>query len=385
MPLQTLVVFLLGAAAAGGLLWVFLYPLLSGERQAEKRQASVARPERASRAASARGATKSRREQVEESLKELEFRKKRSRNPALPLRLAQAGLSWSPRQFYLISATLGLCVIGGALLVGGGLPASVVLGLVAGFGLPRWILGFLKKRRERRFLNVFPDAVDVIVRGMKAGLPLGDCLKIIANEAQEPVKSEFRSIVETQAIGMPVGEACLKLYESVPLPEPNFLRHRGLDPAEIRRQPFRGARQSVACAARPQAHAGQDPGDVDGGQGVGGDHRRAAAGGDAARVHHQPELHRASVDGAGWPHDARGLRHVDDDGRIRHEEDDQFRFLMWRHDRIPARENVGCAVPGHAVRCRRRGRDGADAGDAAARPRRPPSPAQGCGNRPSNT
>src|SRR6266702_1546628 len=176
MPLQTLVVFLLGAAAAGGLLWVFLYPLLSGERQAEKRQASVARPERASRAASARGATKSRREQVEESLKELELRKKRSRNPALPLRLAQAGLSWSPRQFYLISATLGLCVIGGALLVG----------------------------------------------GVKAGLPLGDCLKIIANEAQEPVKSEFRSIVETQAIGMPVGEACLKLYESVPLPEPNF-------------------------------------------------------------------------------------------------------------------------------------------------------------------
>ncbi len=222
MPLQTLVVFLLGAAAAGGLLWVFLYPLLSGERQAEKRQASVARPERASRAASARGATKSRREQVEESLKELELRKKRSRNPALPLRLAQAGPSWSPRQFYLISATLGLCVIGGALLVGGGLPASVVLGLVAGFGLPRWILGFLKKRRERRFLNVFPDAVDVIVRGVKAGLPLGDCLKIIANEAQEPVKSEFRSIVETQAIGMPVGEACLKLYESVPLPEPNF-------------------------------------------------------------------------------------------------------------------------------------------------------------------
>jgi tight adherence protein B len=138
------------------------------------------------------------------------------------VRLAQAGLSWSPRQFYVISATLALCTIGGALLVGGGLPAAVVLGLVAGFGLPRWILGFLKKRREKRFLTIFPDAVDVIVRGVKAGLPLGDCLKIIANEAQEPVKSEFRSIVETQTIGMPVGEACLKLYESVPLPEANF-------------------------------------------------------------------------------------------------------------------------------------------------------------------
>src|SRR5260370_39310487 len=110
MPLQTFVVFLLGAAAAGGLLWVFLYPLLSGERQAEKRQASVARPERASRAASARGATKSRREQVEESLKGLELRKKRSRNAALPLRLAHGGLSWAPRPFYPHNGTLGVCV-----------------------------------------------------------------------------------------------------------------------------------------------------------------------------------------------------------------------------------------------------------------------------------
>src|SRR5207244_4853331 len=93
MPLQTLVVFLLGAAGAGGLLWVFLYPLLSGERKAEQRKASVARPERASRAAPARGAGRSRREQIEETLKELELRQKQARAPALPLRIAQAGLS----------------------------------------------------------------------------------------------------------------------------------------------------------------------------------------------------------------------------------------------------------------------------------------------------
>ena len=62
----------------------------------------------------------------------------------------------------------------------------------------------------------------MIVRGIKAGLPLLDCLKIIALEAQEPVKSEFRPIVETQTIGMPIGEACAKLYERMPLPEANF-------------------------------------------------------------------------------------------------------------------------------------------------------------------
>jgi tight adherence protein B len=64
--------------------------------------------------------------------------------------------------------------------------------------------------------------VDVIVRGIKTGLPLMDCLRVIMNEAQEPVKSEFRSIVESQAVGLPLGEACLKLYERMPLPEANF-------------------------------------------------------------------------------------------------------------------------------------------------------------------
>ena len=81
---------------------------------------------------------------------------------------------------------------------------------------------FLKKRRETSFLNAFPDAVDVIVRGIKTGLPLGDCLQIHLPEAQEPVKGEFRSIMETQNVGMPLGDACAKLYERIPLPEANF-------------------------------------------------------------------------------------------------------------------------------------------------------------------
>jgi tight adherence protein B len=60
------------------------------------------------------------------------------------------------------------------------------------------------------------------VRGVKAGLPLLDCMKMIATEAPEPLKTEFRVIVETQAVGMPLGEACNKLYERTPVPEANF-------------------------------------------------------------------------------------------------------------------------------------------------------------------
>ena len=84
------------------------------------------------------------------------------------------------------------------------------------------MLKFLKKRREAKFLTGFPDAVDVIVRGVKAGLPLLESLRIITADAPEPLKSEFRTIVETQAVGIPLGEACGKLYEHIPVPEANF-------------------------------------------------------------------------------------------------------------------------------------------------------------------
>ena len=80
---------------------------------------------------------------------------------------------------------------------GNAVDAAVAIGFAMGLGVPRWLLSFLKKRREKKFLNDFPDGVDVIVRGIKAGLPLLDSLKIIATEAQEPIRSEFKSIVET--------------------------------------------------------------------------------------------------------------------------------------------------------------------------------------------
>jgi len=222
MSLQMLAMFFLGTLAAGGIVWVFVYPLLSGERRADQRKATIARAQSASTTPIQRGVPKARREQVEETLKEIEVRRKNAKSPPLSVRIAQAGLSWTKRQFMLISAGLGLFALIVPLGVGTGLLPAAGLGFAAGFGLPRWMLIFLKRRRERRFIEGFADAVDVIVRGVKAGLPLGDCLKVIANDAQEPVKSEFRAIVETQTIGMPMGEACARLYESMPLPEANF-------------------------------------------------------------------------------------------------------------------------------------------------------------------
>jgi tight adherence protein B len=223
MPTATLAIAFLATLAAGGVLWVFVYPRLSGERHVELRQRSFVRSEPAAvRAAASRTGPKVRREQVEESMKELELRQKKIKNLPLPMRIAQAGLSWTKRQFIIGSVVVGTVLFVGAYVISDQLLVAAALGFAGGFGIPRWLLAFLKKRRESKFLHNFPDAVDVIVRGVKAGLPLGDCLRIIAAEAQEPVRGEFKTIVESQTIGIPIGEACAKLYERMPLPEANF-------------------------------------------------------------------------------------------------------------------------------------------------------------------
>jgi len=214
-------IMIMVALAIGGVAWVFVYPIFSGERNAERRKASVARPEPVAQRQS-RSVQKSRREQIEGTLKQLEARKKTATRVPLSVRLAQAGLKWSTRRFMTVAAALGIAAFLLALLLGVGLLPALGLAFAAGGGLPLWILSFLKKRRETRFLEIFPDAVDVIVRGIKAGLPLLDSLKMIASEADEPVRSEIRGIIDTQTIGIPLGEACLRLHEHMPLPEANF-------------------------------------------------------------------------------------------------------------------------------------------------------------------
>jgi tight adherence protein B len=218
--MQTLAIAFMATVAVGGVAWVFLYPLLSGEKKAEERRASLARPEPAARQIDK--SQRSRREQVELTLKEVEARHKKEKKVAIATRLAQAGLEWSPKSFYIGSGVLGFTIFALVYLFTDGLVSSVGLGFAAGFGLPRWFLNFRKKRRERKFLKALPDAVDVIVRGIKAGLPLYDSIKVVAADAPEPLRTEFNAILDTQAIGMPLGEACARLYERMPLPEANF-------------------------------------------------------------------------------------------------------------------------------------------------------------------
>jgi tight adherence protein B len=221
MKIQALALAFLAAAGIGGVAWVFLYPLLSGEKKAELRRATIAKPEPAAARANDKN-QRSRREQVEVTLRDLEARRLKEKRIPLSVRLTQAGLNWSTQRFMVVSGVLAAVFFAAAMFVGGGILGAAGLAFAGGFGLPRWGLSFLKKRREAAFLKALPDAVDVIVRGIKAGLPLFESIKVVAVDAPEPLRSEFLAIIETQAIGMPLGDACARLYERMPVPEANF-------------------------------------------------------------------------------------------------------------------------------------------------------------------
>ena len=159
MKIQALALAFLAATAIGGAAWVFIYPLLSGEKKAESRRALVAKPEPTAKR-QADKTQRSRREQVEGTLKDLEARRHKENKQPLSVRLTQAGLDWSTQKFWLISGILAGGAFLAALVGGGGLLGAAGLGFAAGFGLPRWALSFLKTRREKAFLKALHHHIE---------------------------------------------------------------------------------------------------------------------------------------------------------------------------------------------------------------------------------
>jgi tight adherence protein B len=219
----SLMIAVLATIAVGGVAYALLYPLIAGNSRIEQRKREITVSEiEARRARKVPDAAASRRQQIEETLKKVEERQRSRKNPPLSVRLRQAGLEWSKRQFYIASAVIGVIAAAPPFVFGQAWYVVLGAAFAAGVGAPRWFLSYLKKRREDRFTEELPNAIDVIVRGVKAGLPLGDCIRIIASETVEPVRGEFRLIAEATALGMPLAEACGKLYDRIPLAEANF-------------------------------------------------------------------------------------------------------------------------------------------------------------------
>lgn len=229
--LDTVVIAIIGLAAlsAMALGYGVLYTRIEGDRKAESRVKRVKAAEtdrtKATAARDRLNEVNKRRKSVQDSLKTLEEKNKendRRNSPPLKDRISQAGLSFSVQKFYLLSAILGLVAGLAAFVANGSLYVAVGVLIICGAGLPRWIIGFLRNRRLKAFLGEFPNALDIMVRSIKSGLPLNDAIRMIASEGQEPVRSEFRRVVEAQQMGMSMPEACTRLYSRIPLPEANF-------------------------------------------------------------------------------------------------------------------------------------------------------------------
>lgn len=225
--LSPMVVALFGAIAVTAMFGAIIMMVMSGRDRTSKRIATATEGRNQKIASiKARETASYRKKAVSDSLKEIDDKKNKDKKVSLRLRLERAGLSITPKTFWLLSIVSGIV---SALLIYTSLESSTLqvvaalIGLFVGmFGLPRWMLAKITSRRQQKFLKVMANSMDIIVRGVKSGLPLNECLQIIARESPEPVQSEFKELVDEIRVGVPVPEALERMSERMPLPEVRF-------------------------------------------------------------------------------------------------------------------------------------------------------------------
>lgn len=139
-------------------------------------------------------------------------------------RLTQTGKSWTLGQYAMVSVGLGIVVAG--LLASRGLPLlmALLVGVFAGFGIPHFVIGKMVNRRIAKFNLRFPDAIELLVRGLRSGLPISETLTVVAKEVPDPVGIEFRKVVEKMKIGNTMDESLEEAAKRIPTPEFKFFR-----------------------------------------------------------------------------------------------------------------------------------------------------------------
>ncbi|RZJ16390.1 MAG: type II secretion system F family protein [Brevundimonas sp.] len=209
----------------GSLGWVLVGGDDSSAKAVKRAQAmggiKTAASARKAAATAAANTPEARRKQIVEQLKEAERRERKARM-TMAARLHQAGLAMSVRTFFIVSAFVGLAVMAVIVVLGANPLIGLGAALAAGLGLPRWVVGFIAGRRAKKFSLEFPNAVDVIVRGIKSGLPVHDCFKIIARESPAPLGPEFQRLVEGMSVGLTLQQALEKMFDRMPTPELRF-------------------------------------------------------------------------------------------------------------------------------------------------------------------
>lgn len=208
--------------ALGGVAFAFT----GGDEKTQKRVAAVAKPagQPRSRTTTPSQDAAQKRKNVAAMLKDVEKnRAAKKEKPTMRRRLEQAGFpKTSPKSFWMICGIVAAIAASVAILTHQK-PLVILLAVFAvGLGLPRWVLSFLAARRKKLFTENFANAIDVIVRSVKSGLPTNEALRIVAREAPDPVGSEFHNLVESLKVGVTLEQALKRMMESMPTPEVGF-------------------------------------------------------------------------------------------------------------------------------------------------------------------
>lgn len=219
-PLVLALLAIVCVGAAG----LALVPSLLGSSRVDKRiralQGDIQANRRENNAARTRDL---RRKSIQDTLKsQSELIEKRKKRVPLQDQIFQAGMKIKRNDFVRNQLIVGVVTFVACFLLQVPLLFAAVFGVAAGYLLPKMYLGFRRKRFQNQFLDELPNAVEAIVRGVRAGLPLNDSMRVVAKEVKEPVKSEFQRVLDQQAIGKSMSEAVQILFERVPLPEVNF-------------------------------------------------------------------------------------------------------------------------------------------------------------------
>jgi tight adherence protein B len=130
-----------------------------------------------------------------------------SRADRLRLRMAQTGKNWTVKQYVYASGGITAVLFAVLMIKGAPILLALGVGLVIGAGIPHMVIGYLIKKRLKNFTANFPDAIELLVRGLKSGLPVGETLNVVAKEIPGPVGEEFKLVTEKIRIGKTMEES----------------------------------------------------------------------------------------------------------------------------------------------------------------------------------
>ena len=168
-------------------------------------------------------ATSRRQKRIQDKIKQLEQQGKKKKGlEALNENLLQAGLDVPLNIYFLICACLAVVLAFGYLLAGFNPLGALPVALIGFFGIPKLVLKHIARRRQKKFTLHFAEAIDLVVRGIRSGLPVNECFSIVAREFEAPLGEEFRLIVEGQKLGIDLDDLLAKGLRRLPTAEFKF-------------------------------------------------------------------------------------------------------------------------------------------------------------------